>query len=304
MSNHSWMKSWALGLLTATCSSLGCADDEGAHDHGHDAALADAAPVDAGPQSVTLSFAAKINGQAFACGTTYQGVGTPAASYTPTDFRFYVHDVRLVDGTGGEVPVTLSQDGAFQKDALALLDFETGDKGCDMGTAATHVALTGSVPSGTYTGVKFVLGVPATMNHIDQATAPAPLNDSTMWWVWRAGFKYFKVDGTGGAGATPFAFHLGATGCPGASPTEPPSGPCTAPNLVEVSLGGFDPASKVIVADFGKVLANVDVTKNTTATAPGCMSAPDDPECVPIFGKLGLPIGPSPGGTQVLFSVE
>ena len=32
----------------------------------------------------------------------------------------------------------------------------------------------------------------------------------------------------------------------------------------------------------------VDVSQNSPMTAPGCMSGPDDPECIELFPKLGL----------------
>ena len=35
--------------------------------------------------------------------------------------------------------------------------------------------------------------------------------------------------------------------------------------------------------------------------APGCMSGATDPECAPIFPKLGLPFGATPAGTQTAF---
>lgn len=60
----------------------------------------------------------------------------------------------------------------------------------------------------------------------------------------------------------------------------------------------------MIVADAGPVLANVDVTFNTTNTSQGCMSFPDDPECETVLPKLGLPYETFPAGTQQLLSLQ
>ena len=281
----------------ATALLAGCGDDHEAHDHA-DAGEVDAPAPDAGPQAVSLAFAAEVGGMPFACGTSYT-VGSGASAYVASDFRFYVHDVRLI-GAAGEVPVTLDAD-AFQADGVALLDFETGGTGCQMGSPATHTALTGTAPAGTYTGVAFKVGVPFARNHLDVATAAAPLNVPAMYWAWSSGYKFLKIDGAvGGAG---FNLHLGSTGC-GTSGTTPPTAPCTSPNVMDVTLTGFVPTTSVIVVDVARVLADVDVATNTTQTAPGCMAFPGDPECVAIFPHLGLPYGAAIAGPQTLFTVE
>lgn len=287
-------------LAVATTALLGgCGDDHEPHDHAPaDAGAVDAPAPDAAPAAVSIAFAARIGGTAFACGDTY-GVGSAASAYVASDFRFYVHDVRLI-GAAGEVPVTLDAD-AFQADGVALLDFETGGTGCQMGSPATHTAVTGTVPAGTYTGVAFKVGVPFARNHLDVATAAAPLNIPAMYWAWSSGYKFLKIDGAvGGAG---FNLHLGSTGC-GTTGTTSPTAPCTSPNVMDVTLTGFVPGTSVIVADAAPVLADVDVATNTAQTAPGCMAFPGDPECVAIFPHLGLPYGAATAGAQTLFTVE
>ncbi|MGI9627435.1 MAG: MbnP family protein, partial [Longimicrobiales bacterium] len=88
-------------------------------------ACGDDDPMDPpGPEAVAINFQAQVNGAAFACGTSYDNVGTSNTTITPVDFRFYVHDVRLVTSAGSEVPVELTQDGQWQREGLALLDFE------------------------------------------------------------------------------------------------------------------------------------------------------------------------------------
>ncbi len=52
-------------------------------------ALAACSTVPNAPKTaqVSLNFAAQINGQPFACGQRYDGVGTTRSSITPSDFR-------------------------------------------------------------------------------------------------------------------------------------------------------------------------------------------------------------------------
>lgn len=292
------LSSLTSSLITLAYLALaaGCGDDM--HEHVHP----DAA-IDAGPLAVSIPFAAAIRGTAFSCGASITGVGTMASTYVASDFRFFVHDVALIPAGGGTpVPVTLTVNEHQSADGLALLDFENATGPCQMGTAATYTTVVGTAPAGTYLGLRFKLGVPFAKNHLDPAGAPAPLGEPGMLWAWQSGYKFLKTDGQ--VGALGFNLHVGSTGCPGNAPTQPPTGPCTNPNVVDVVLPAFALGTSTVVADTGPVLAGVDVSVNTAMTAPGCMSFPDDPECTTIFPKLGLPFGAIPAGTQVLFTVR
>jgi uncharacterized repeat protein (TIGR04052 family) len=295
------MKAPALSLAAWLGASLlagACGDDEAVPETPDAAApQPDAEPA---PDALTLTFAARIDGEPFACGQSYAGLGAAGADYVAADFRFYVHDV-VVTTAGGDVPVSLDA-GPFQDAAggVALLDFEDASSSCQAGSAATHTAVVGTVPAGTVvTGVRFKVGVPFALNHLDATTAAPPLNVPAMYWAWASGYKFVRIDGVvGGAG---FNLHLGTTGC-GTTGSTPPTEPCASPNVFEVSLPGFDPAAEIVVADVAPVLADVDLAVNTPSTAPGCMSFPGDPECTTILPKLGLPYGEAPAGDQRLFT--
>jgi len=270
-------------------------------------------------QPMTLRFAAQVNGQPFACGQRYADIGTTRSTITPGDFRFYVSEVALVDETGRAVPVTLAQDGMWQLDNLALLDFEDGSGPCRNGTAGTNSEVRGSVPAGRYTGLRFTLGVPFARNHGDPTTAPAPLNLTALLWNWQGGYKFVKFDtassglsgahamagaGHGGGAASGFSVHLGSTVCASAARTEAPSS-CQNPNRVTVQFERFDAATQTVVADIGAVLADANVDVNAPRTSPGCMSFPNDADCPPVMGALGLGYGGvAAPGPQRLFTVR
>lgn len=249
------------------------------------------------PLAVELQFAADVNGQAFSCGSTYASVGTQGTTITPVDFRFYVHNVRLVTAGGVEVPVELEQDGQWQLEGLALLDFENGTGPCVNGTAPTRSVVRGEVPAGEYSGVRFTLGVPASMNHQDQSIAPPPLDIAALFWSWNGGYKFVRADHISDALPTGWFVHLGSTGCtPSGSPQTVPTS-CAQENRVELAFSGFDVGSDVIVADLGRLLATSDLTQNTAA--PGCMSGPTDPECPAVLSRLGIG-----SATQSFFAVR
>jgi len=263
----------ALFLIAASATLLaGCGDED------------TDAPV--GDGALTLAFEAVVGDAPFACGQTYEGLGTQSSSLTPIDLRFYVHDVVLLDGDGGEAPLALTADGAWQTEDIALLDFEDG---CDNGTAETNARIVGTAPKGDWTGVRFTVGVPPELNDMSLGLEQrvSPLNVSSMFWSWSTGYKFFRIDSNG-----PFRFHLGSTGC--ASPDQPFA--CTNLNFPTVELD-LDPTSGAVVIDIAALLTAVDLEQQETP----CMSQPDNPNCAPIFGALGLPHGGGDGGAQSAF---
>lgn len=146
-------------------------------------------------QSVTLEFHAQVGDQAAACGVIYEGVGAENSQIEFQDLRFYVSNLRLINATGEEVPLELAQDSQWQHENVALLDFEDGSALCaQSGNEAMNTQVTGTVPDDDYTGLVYNVGVPFDLNHADVATAPSPLNVSSMWWNWQGGYKHVRID--------------------------------------------------------------------------------------------------------------
>lgn len=264
---------------------------------------------------VSLNFAAQINGQPFACGKRYDGVGTTRSSITPSDFRMYVSEVKLLRQDGSAVPVQMAQDGIWQHQNVALIDFENGIGPCRNGTTATNTAVRGQVPAGDYVGVELTVGVPFALNHQDPTVAPAPLNSTAMFWNWQGGYKFIKFDTTSSGISTDkpaapnamgpvtrYSVHLGSTACAGDSKTQAPSS-CQNPNRMTVRLNQFDLAKNTVVVDMGAVLAQANVDVNAKGTSPGCMSFLKDADCPPVMSALGLAYdGVAAAGAQRLLS--
>jgi uncharacterized repeat protein (TIGR04052 family) len=257
------------------------------------------------PRSVSIEFSPRVAGQPFACSSTYAGLGTKGTTVRPADFRLYVHDVALVTRAGAEVPVALEEDGVWQHEGLAMLDFEDGSGSCATGSPETNLTVRGTVPGGDYVGLRFRLGVPEAMNHLDAATALAPLNVPGLWWSWKGGYKFVKLDLETEAGE-PYYFHMGATTCEG-TPGEGFS--CAYGNVAAIDLDGFSPDASRVVIDIADFYADSDLSVQPdmkTDFVPGCMAFAGDPECPAVFDKLGLSFeslapGPRP---QSLFRLE
>ncbi|MBW4554307.1 MAG: metallo-mystery pair system four-Cys motif protein [Aphanocapsa sp. GSE-SYN-MK-11-07L] len=263
-------------------------------------------------QAVTIRFAAKVGDQPFACGSNYP-LGKQATPQTLSDFRFYVSDLALIDAAGKTIPVTLAQDGKWQYQTVALLDFEDKTGACANGTTEIRDRVTGSVPKGNYRGLKFTLGIPFALNHSDAALARSPLNLTGLWWNWQLGYKFARIDLQSPAMQTMasqhqghgagFPIHLGSTGCQSETSSEQPKS-CNHPNRATVVLTGFNLNQNLVVADLERLVAATDLTQNQAKTAPGCMSEPEDQDCLGIMAKLGLPFMNQPASSQTFFRVE
>jgi uncharacterized repeat protein (TIGR04052 family) len=246
---------------------------------------------------VTLTFRGQVGDNDFACGQSYAGIGTMATQIQPADFRLYVSNVRLVDSSGAEQPVTLDQDGLWQYQGVALLDFENKVSPC-AGTTATNYAIHGQAApgNGVYAGVRFTLGIPPELNHGNQATAPAPLNLAGLFWSWQDGYKFLRTEGAATGGASSFSVHLGSTGC-----LRDPAGntQCSSLNTPDISLTAFDPQKNRVGVDLAALLSTSDLSTDMM-----CQSDPTVAVCGPVFQRLGLPFGSTPAGMQALFRVE
>lgn len=282
---------------------------------------------------IQLKFSAEISGEPFKCGTEYKNIGTTSSTVLPSDYRFYISNVNLIDTHGNLVPVSLDQDGVWQSGNIALLDFEDGSGPCQNGNPQLNDMITGLVPNDEYEGLEFTLGVPFDVNHQDVLMLPSPLNLSAMFWNWQGGHRFFKVDmatsgrpvpatsrttasvdstqtnppssggsGMGGTGeeeAAGFSIHLGSTGCASASRTTPPASHCKNPNQVIVRFDQFNTDNNIVITDIGRVLKDTNVDVNTEDTAPGCMSGLRDPECADILPAFGL--GAEAGEQQLFY---
>ena len=96
--------------------------------------------------------------------------------------------------------------------------------------------------------------------------------------------------------------HLGSTGC--SDSTQSNLFGCKNPNRAQVTLEDFNPDRDVVIADLGELLAQSDLTTNDANTANGCMSSPEDADCMPIMQNLDLAASATEESGQYFFFVE
>jgi len=235
------------------------------------------------PVPYTLTFVPRAGSATTVCSQN----GSPAlytiagsAAATLQDLRMYVHNVRLVKTDGSEVPLSLTNDGTWQYQNVALLDFEDATGNCN-GTSETNTTLRGTAPRGTYASVRFTIGVPESLNHSDVSAAdtPAPLNVSGMNWSWAVGRKFLRFEILNGANTA--VFHLGAQSCTGT----PPNVTCARSGRPEIEVPLT--SSRTVTMDLQNLFghANWDIS----AGSASCHANPGSPaQCPDIFPRLGL----------------
>lgn len=107
--------------------------------------------------------------------------------------KMYVSNVALVKSDGREVPVK----------GINLMKLKAGQKA---------VLFKGEAPAGDYRGVRFNIGLPREINHLEAAIAKAPLSvEDGMFWAWNSGYIFMGIEGkTKVAGAEKeVALHVG-----------------------------------------------------------------------------------------------
>jgi hypothetical protein len=119
-------------------------------------------------------------------------------SYRIEVLRFYISEVALVKAGGSEVRFP----GVF------LADFKKD------GPAQNVTIRRLDAPPGEYAGIRFAVGVPRELNHLDAAKQKPPLGIETgMFWSWNSGYIFYKLEGRFMKEGKPSAFllHLGTS---------------------------------------------------------------------------------------------
>jgi uncharacterized repeat protein (TIGR04052 family) len=93
--------------------------------------------------------------------------------------------------------------------------------------------------------LSFTLAVPFTLNHQNPLLQPSPLNLPSMFWSWRSGHKFFRLDMQGPS--KNWVFHLGSVGCTSVSTMRSPQEECVQPNRVSFQLDKKQNGSKLVM---------------------------------------------------------
>lgn len=93
--------------------------------------------------------------------------------------------------------------------------------------------------------LSFTLGVPFAVNHQNPLLQASPLNLPSMFWSWRSGHKFLRVDLQ--TADKNWVFHLGSVGCQSASTMRGPQKECVQPNRLSFRLTKLHSGTKLVM---------------------------------------------------------
>lgn len=241
-------------------------------------------------KDISLDVAAVVGTASVTCGELTDvlvGTGNGGNGSAPEfkDFRLYLSDIQVATDDGEFVDLELTQND-WQYENVVLLDFEDATSSCTSGTTATNKSIRGSLEglsSDEYTRVRFTIGVPENLNHLDRTTAASPLNLDGMTWSWAGGYKHMRLDVDG------WNIHIGTTGCTLDENNNHLDCSNDRPNRPVYTFENIDTASSKLVFDYAALVRNSDIAADAGG-AVGCMSGASDPECAALFTNLGLDV--------------
>jgi uncharacterized repeat protein (TIGR04052 family) len=190
--------------------------------------------------------------------------------------QFYIHGVEVNTSNNGWQPWMMTTN-PNQSNNVALLGETCNESNEDSNWQLELMPLDESI---VITDIRFTLGVPFELNHLNPLTQPSPMNDSSMFWGWRGGHKFMRVELF--AKDDDWLFHLGSTGCKALSPVRAPTSECLYPNRVSVSLP-FTYQTSAIVFDLAVLINDIKLTRKN-----GCQSAIDEDSCKILFENLNM----------------
>jgi uncharacterized repeat protein (TIGR04052 family) len=124
----------------------------------------------------------------------------------------------------------------------------------------------------------FTLAVPFELNHQNPLLQSSPLNLPSMFWSWRSGHKFFRLDIQ--APNKNWVFHLGSVGCTAASTMRSPQSECIQPNRVSFQLEKKHDGTKLVM-HLDRLIANTSMQNNNS-----CLFHSDQESCTVLMSNL------------------
>ena len=146
-------------------------------------------------KSIEVRFMPTFGDDPLVLGQKYVNAAGDSIAFTV--LKFYASEFGLVNVDGSKTPM----------EGIELVDFADSQV-----EANGYYSYTVKGEPGTYSGLKFAVGVPFDQNHRDVSTQTEPLGpNSGMYWGWNPGYQFFKVEGRVDSMGTPvnFLYHTG-----------------------------------------------------------------------------------------------
>ena len=126
--------------------------------------------------------------------------------------------------------------------------------------------------------LSFTLAVPFEFNHQNPLLQPSPLNLPSMFWSWRSGHKFLRLDMQ--APDKNWVFHLGSVGCTAVSTMRAPQSECVQPNRVDFYLDKKHNGT-TLVMHLDRLIANISMQNDDS-----CLFHSGQESCTVLMSNL------------------
>ena len=220
-----------------------------------------------------VAFIPSYNGESIGCDSV---ITHSDDRWHYTQLQFYISDISLKDSMGKwqKAPLVPSP---YQTSNVALLG-ENCNLGKENSKANWSVILTKQARLINSSQIRFTLGLPFAVNHLNPLTQQSPLNVPTMFWGWQQGHKFLRLEMS--SSKHDWLFHLGSVACQSASPLRAPIKECRYPNRYTFELP-LSKANPVVIFELSALLNNIMISEQNH-----CQSSPNKPSCQILVTNL------------------
>ena len=222
-----------------------------------------------------------------ACESTFRA-GTDDKTWFVEQLQFFISDIQFGSKKSGWQSARLVSN-PYQTDDSVLLgtDCRTASQQANtvmQGNWAIEFETNAEVTDSR--AIRFTLGVPFAVNHLNPISQPSPLNFPSMFWVWQTGHKFMRLELA--TNHEQWVFHLGSTGCHSSSVMRGPKQACRYANTftfevpINVAAGG----DLTLNFDLAALLNHLELTSLSS-----CQSERDKASCQQLFANLSLAAG-------------
>jgi len=202
--------------------------------------------------------------------------------------QFFISDIEFYSEHLGWQRAMLNNT-AFQANNTVLLGTNCRDTQHKNGAGNTDnwsVDFQSTISMNDASRIRFTLGVPFQVNHLNPISQQSPLNLPSMFWIWQTGHKFLRLELA--ANHEKWLFHLGSTGCKSVSAMRAPKSNCLYPNRFnfELPLGINSKNAKgnlAINVDLAELLKHVELSASSS-----CQSEQNNKSCQQLFDNLLL----------------
>jgi len=228
-----------------------------------------------------ITFQVQFSGKNIHCESTFPLSVTTKAMWQYTQLQFFISNIELKNTQGGWYKPALIK-SPYQSHDIALLGEHCNKANKSKRNWSLNFANKVNIKAAN--AIRFTLGIPFRLNHLNPLTQESPLNVPSMFWGWQQGHKFLRLEMSSrlpqSLKTNNWLFHLGSVGCKASSPLRSPKQECLQPNRYTFQLPLVD-NNNTIVLNLSTLLRGISLQSENN-----CQSAPDNKTCQQLMANL------------------